>query len=373
MEKNKKYIALLIMILTQSLMFGQSNNFAEKVSTYIELPKDTLLLGEPAFFNYVLKNNSDESIYVEEGGDYRSGRKISFNVYIISSDNDTLKKRELWGAMGGRIGFHEIKAKESRKFKLFLPMWGDIERADNYKLSVSKKFRIAKSNPFLSRKTNYDNTEIVPKESSILLPVIDNQEELGNFIYEMIEDIKEETKGRVIEGPGFKTGERTYKPMSERLAEYLRIIHELKDDRIVPFLIDCYNNNEYFTRNRAINYLSRYPNNENVLEVLIDASNGADNSKYEIFEDSISISWSSDYTRQVALLSIMKFKDEKAINYLVSKNDDDFPHERYMILIRAKFLMSEEDRLRIYHAFEDDEHLAVVKKAKEELELMNKE
>jgi hypothetical protein len=123
----------------------------------------------------------------------------------------------------------------------------------------------------------------------------------------------------------------------------------------------------------VINYLSSHPKGEEVLNVLIHASNGEDNSRHQIFEDSISFSWSSGYTRQVALLSIMKFHEDKAIDYLVSKKNDEFPHERYMILIRAKFLMSKEDRLRIYHAFADDEHLAVAKKAKEELELMEKE
>lgn len=355
------------------MILGQSNNYSDKVSTHIELPKDTLLLGEPAFFHFVLNNNSEESIYVEEGGDYRSGRKISFNVYIISSENDTLKKRELWGAMGGLIGFHEIKANESRKFKLFLPMWGDIEKADNYKLSVSKNFRIANHNPFLSKKRRNKNIEIVPKESSIQLPVIDNQKELGNFIATMIEEIKEETQGRQADYNGFKIDEGRYISLSEKLSEYLRIISELKDDRITPFLIDCYWNNEHLTVNRTINYLSSYSKSKDVLEVLIDASNGEDNSRHEIFEDSISFSWSSGYTRQIALLSIMKFEEDKAIDFLVSKKNDEFPHERYMILIRAKYLMNNENRLRIYHAFEDDEHLAIAKKAKEELELIKKE
>lgn len=138
-------------------------------------------------------------------------------------------------------------------------------------------------------------------------------------------------------------------------------------------MIDCYKNNEHFTQNRTINYLSQYPSSDEVLELLINASNGVDNSKHEIFEDSISFSWSSGYTRKVALLSIMKFKDEKAINYLISKKNDEFPHERYMILIRAKYLMDKEDRLNIYHAFKDDEHTAVARKAKEELELIKKE
>lgn len=359
------------MVFANSLMFSQSNNYHEIVSTHIELPKDTLLLGEPSFFHYVLNNNSNESIYVEEGGDYRSGRKISFVVYIISSENDTLKKRQLFGAMGGFIGFHEVKPYESRKFKLFLPMWGEIEKADTYRLSVSKDFRIAPSNPFPSH--GHSKTEVVPKESSITLPVVDNKDELGDFITNMIQEIKAETKGRVIAGSNFKTGDRKYRPVSEKLSEYLRILGELKDDRIVPFLIDCYHNNEHFTQNQTINYLSQFPNNRNVLEVMFDASNGLDNSKHKIFKDSISFSWSSSYTRQIALQTIMKINDEKAINFLTSKKNDDFPHERYMILIRAKYFMEKENRLKIYQAFMDDEHLAVAKKAKKELELMKKE
>ncbi len=373
MKKYKLYITAILLILTNSALFSQSNRYPDQISTYIELPKDTLLLGEPAFFHYVLENNSDASIYVEEGGDYRSGRKISFNVHIISSDKDTLEKRKLWGFMGGLVGFHEIKPNESRKFKLFLPMWGDIEQADNYTLSVSKNFTIAESNPFLSTKKDDIYTEIVPKKSSIALPIIDNPKQLGDFIFKMIEDIKKETKGRIIEGSGFKTGEQTYQSISDKLSEYLRIISELEDERIVPFLIDCYIQKEHFSQNRVINYLSKYPNSENVLEILIDAANGIDNSKYKILGDSISISWSSGYTRQNALKTILKSENEHAIDFLISKKNDAFPHERYMILIQAKHLLNKERRLRIYQAFMDDKHSAVAKKAKEELEFMGKE
>lgn len=371
MTKYKIHIVALLITMSHNLTFSQSNNYAEKISTHIELPNNTLLLGEPSFFNYVLNNNSEESIFVEEGGDYRSGRKISFQVYIISSKNDTLKKKELFGAMGGFIGFHEIEPQQSRKFKLFLPMWGEIEKADIYKLSVSKKFKIAPSNPYLSN--DYSKTEVVPKEANITLPVIDDKSELGDFIFNMIQEIEAETKGRKIKNSGFKTGERSYQPISEQLSEYLRIIRELKDDRIVPFLIDSYNNNKHFSRKQTISYLSHYPNSKGVLEVLINASNGVDNSKYEILEDSISISSSSEYTRQNALKAIMRFKNKKAIDFLISKKNDDFPHERYMILSRARYIMEKEDRLKIYSAFEDDKHLAVAKKAKNELELMKKE
>lgn len=337
---------------------------------HIELPKDTFLLGEPFFFNYVLKNNSNESIYVEEGDEYISGMSISFNIYIISSDNDTLKKRELWGISGRIDGFHEIKPHESRKLKLFLPRWVYIEKADNYKLIFSKIFRIAPSNPSLSG--DYAKVENVPKESSISLPVIDNQAKLGDFIANMVKEIKAETHGIQADCNGVETVEGT-STLSEKFSEYLKIIEELKDDRIVPFLIESYNNHEHFTDILTINYLSKYPNSEGVLEVLIRASSGEDNSKHEIFKDSINFWWSAGYTRQVALLSIMKCKDEKAIDYLISKKNDEFPHERYVILIRARYLLDKEDRLRIYHAFEDDEHIAVAKKAKEELELMKKE
>jgi len=352
-------------------LLGQLSDYSNKISTHIELLRDSIFVGQPIFIEYVLTNNSNKSIFVEEGGDYRSGRKNSFEVYIINSNNDTLRKRDLWGFMGGLMTYHEIKPKASRKFKLFLPMWGNITNADNYKLSVSKDFPIAPSNPFIVN--DFSIAEKVPKKSIISLPVVEDSIGLGEFISTMVKEIKAETKGRIIEGSKFKSGEHTYKSISPKLLEYQRIISELKDERIVPFSIECYIEEQHYSKNRVVNYLTQFPNNNEAFEILIAAAQGKDNSKYDLFEDSIGIYWSSSYTRQVALQAIMNSQNKKAIDFLFSKKNDEFPHERIAILTRAKGIMKSEDRLKLYEAFYGDSHKAVAKKARMELELFEKE
>lgn len=167
----------LLLGLVFSFLPGQTVDYSSCVSTHIEMPKDTLLLGEPSFLYFVLSNHSDAPVFVEEGGDYRSGRKISFEVFIITPEHDTLPWPELWGDMGGFVGYQKILPGESRKFKLFLPKWGKMETPGPYRLSVSKPFKIAPFNPF--QREDYSQIQVVPKTSTTTFTVIDSPERLG--------------------------------------------------------------------------------------------------------------------------------------------------------------------------------------------------
>ena len=73
MKKSIQIIAILLLFNGPSLI-GQQLGLAKRVSTQIELRKDTILLGEPMYFQVVITNISEDIIYVEEGGDYRGGR-----------------------------------------------------------------------------------------------------------------------------------------------------------------------------------------------------------------------------------------------------------------------------------------------------------
>jgi len=83
MKKSIQIIAILLLFNGPSLM-GQQLGLAKRVSTHIELRKDTILLGEPMYFQVVITNISDDIIYVQEGGDYRGGRPETFRVLALT-------------------------------------------------------------------------------------------------------------------------------------------------------------------------------------------------------------------------------------------------------------------------------------------------
>ena len=325
-------------------------------------------MGEPTYFEYVLNNHSNKPFFVEEGGDYRSGRKISFKVLIIYSENDTLKKRELWGAMGGYLTYKKVLPKESRKFKLFLPVWGDIEKPGTYKLVVSKKFKIAPESPF--HKKDNPEIQIVPKESTTTFTVIKDKKRMWEYIDTLVASIKKETRGRIISGGGFKPGEKSYKPLSRELTERLRYLNEIKDERIVPFFVECFREKKHLNAAKANSLLAQFPQNDLAFETLKYAAQGEVNSKCYVTEDSISIVWTSGDIRQTALLGIMKRNDDSAVDFLNAKINDDYPCERYMIVLTAKNRMSESNTMKIYKNFLNDKHKAVRRRAKEELEML---
>jgi hypothetical protein len=349
----------------------QGSRYDSMVSTHIELRKDTLLLGEPTFFDYVINNNSNETIYVEEGGDYRSGRKISFKVFVISSENDTLKMRELWGGMGGFIRFHPISPGGSRKFKLFLPMWADIEKPGTYRLAVSKRFRIAPENPFL--KEDYSTIQVVPKASDTTFTVVEDAEKLGKFIADLVTDIKEETQGRTVESGAFRTSRNTYISISEKLSDYMRFIEEIKDERLIPFLVESFREKKYIAREKSNYLLANFSKNDTAFETLVYAAQTEENTPCFVSDDSIGITWSTSYIRQNALQGIMRSDNDRAVHFLLSKKDDDYPCERYMIVIRAKYIMSESNAGKVYAAFLSDSNKAVRRKAQAELDKLKKE
>ena len=366
----KRITTILILIVNCFSLFSQSNIYAAKVSTHIEFIKDTILLGEPTFFHYVLTNNSDESIFVEEGGDYRSGRKVSFNVYIITSENDTLTRQGLMGPWGGFLLFHEIKPKKSRKFKLFLPMWGDIKEADNYTISVSKKFKIAPYNPFPSK--DHSKTEEIPKEAKKKLYVVEDYEKLGVFIENLINEIREEDHLSAVKWEA-KGRDETKRPISDKVRPLQRMVSKLTDERIIPFLIESYSfyDPKIFNYN-AFNQLLKFGDNDEVFQLLMDATIPSKDSTCELpDDDEITTIWSCEKRRRDALIGIMKSKNKKAMEFLLAKKYSGFPDERYLIVEKAKYFLSKEERSKIYKTFKEDDYEIIAKKAREELvELM---
>lgn len=360
-----KIVTVLLLLLNGLPLFSQSNNYADKVSTHIEFAKDTLLLGEPSFFYYVLTNNSKKSIFIEEGGDYRSGRKVSFNVFIISSENDTLTRQGNLGAWGGFIKFHKIKPKESRKFKLFLPMWGDIEEANNYTISVSKNFKISPFDPFPTK--GYSKVEVVPKESTKKLYVVENYEKLGVFIENLINEIREEDHLSAVRWEA-KGRDKNKRSIAYKVRPLQRVVLKLTDDRIVPFLIESYNfyDPKIFSYS-AFDQLLKFSDNNDVLQILKDATLVPDDTGCELPDDDLSTIWSCEKRRREALIGIMQSKNKTAMEFLLSKKYSDYPDERYLILDKAKYFLTKEERSRIYNAFKNDLHEIIAKKAKEEV------
>lgn len=329
----------------------------------IKIYSDTILLGEPFYADFILYNNSGDNLYIEEGGDYRSGRLTSFDLNIILNNGDTLPRKEIWGAMGGRIGFQEFYDDSIKVYEHFIPMWCEITEPGKYILNASKNFRLTKD-----RSDDYFKTKNIAtiKEGTFEeFIVVNDSIKLGRFIDSLTSEIKKETKGRIVEGIGFKLSENSKGIITERLAKNIRKIDYIKDERIIPFLIESYEFNENIPQYKSVYNLTKFSSNRDAFQVLLNAAQTESNSKCFVNEDSISITWTIEDIRQRALIGILKSSIEGSIDFLVSKLNDNFPEERYMLLLVSHSELPFSDAKKLYTAYLNDNHNAVRKKAQE--------
>ena len=371
MKKSIQIIAILLLFNGPSLM-GQQLGLAQRVSTHIELRKDTVLLGEPMYFQVVITNISDDIIYVQEGGDYRGGRPETFRVLALTEKNDTLDARD-WpnGDFGGISFFQKNLPRQSRKYELFLTSWVEIQKPGTYKLVASKDFHITLNGSISSE--NYAQIEIVPKASSATLVVVEDHAGLGVFMEALVKEIRDSTNGRIIDGGRYWINENERGEVSKRLAEKIEMIHDINDPRIIPFLAESYRTNKYIPPSTAIRLLSKFSKEDTAFAVLKLAAQAPEESRCLVSEDSIYFVVCGGDIRPEALRGIMQRNDTQAVDFLVAKKDDGYPCERSTILRRARWYLSKANRATIYRAYMTDNHKVVRRVAKEEYEKMLKE
>jgi len=347
-----------------------------KLSSRIELPKDTLLLGEPAYVNFIIKNEHDELVYVQEGGDYRSGRKISFNVLLISPEGDTLQRPELWGAMGGRVWYHKLMPNEERAYKLFLPMWGKFEKEGKHIVSISKTFYFSHTqHPYYDAETPrhlYPPIERAYEQSVDTITLLRDDQLFGEFVDNLVEFIKVGTEGRVTGVNGYKINDKTTREISDSLSKSIRFLYYIEDERILPFAIEALKEGKYIGKSSVLDILHKFIGKPEVFDAFLYAAQGERNTKCTVFPDSIDLVWYGGDTRQYAVDDIIRFNNQAAVDFLIAKKNDEFPEERYNVLARAPHFMSTENARAIYLAYSTDKHNAVRTLAQELLKKMER-
>lgn len=363
--KNNTYIGLLILLSLCSCC-NKSPNLQESVITYLEFENDTIPLGIPFYFHCSIKNISDDSLYVK---DMRTDYHSRFRVYVEPIKGDKLMHKFVGGGMSDLSGCIKLLPEESHRVKMFMNDWVSIDREGDFNVKVSTNYRLSEENPYVTK--DFTKVKQLPTKIEKEITIINNEETLNQFIVELIKEIKDKTKGRINKEGDIKYGKgRVY--LDYNFMQKMKVFYELKSDKILPFLIESYEKKDYLSRQEIIAHLQKFSNKKEVLKILFKEANGKENTKSQVFKDSISISWSKSDLRQQSLIGIMKSNEDESLDFLLAKKNDNFPHERYMILLQAEYLMDKESRYKIYNAFKDDTNQVVARKA-EEMNLLNEE
>jgi len=115
-----------------------------KIEIILKPENKAIMLGEPSFLLFEVKNYSARDLCVWEGGDYRNrlGRPNSFKVTVTRGDGKVVPQPEAFGSDGLGVNCVRIRANGSHVLELFLPHWASFETTGSYMVNVKKRLAI---------------------------------------------------------------------------------------------------------------------------------------------------------------------------------------------------------------------------------------
>jgi hypothetical protein len=121
-----------------------TTNEGHKIEIILKPEKEVVMLGEPTFLLFEVKNYSAQDLCVWEGGDYRNrlGRPNSFKVTVARDDGKAVPQPEAAGSDGLGVNCERIPANGSHVLKIFLPHWAIFETTGSYMVNVTKRLAI---------------------------------------------------------------------------------------------------------------------------------------------------------------------------------------------------------------------------------------
>ncbi len=219
------YCICLLVGSASAQNFVSSDGYQFEVT--LKLQKDSVMLGEPTYMDFEVKNLSVVNLGVMVGGDYRNeyGRPESFEVDFFDSNGVLQPKRQLM-TMGGLIGFQKAPVGGSFNVRLYLSHWANIQQPGKYKIVVKRQLTVRKYGSPLDTALSAKGGVQVNITSSINVVASDP-----------------EKMGEVVNAIGNKlvAGDET--------AEHL--VPFIDDDRIIKFLTEAIKKNPVLTRHLA--------------------------------------------------------------------------------------------------------------------------
>lgn len=164
--------------------------------------KSEILINEPVYFSFQIKNLSTDDIGFVQGGDYRNefGRPESFKVTAIGENGKLAKAVESRFNMGGMIGFSKIPAGESLVVRLLSAHWFNFEHPGKYSVRCGRQRQIIIS--------KYDSSGVSEKLKLAGFPVevaaaitvkADNYREMDSIIENIGKEIFSDNPEKALE------------------------------------------------------------------------------------------------------------------------------------------------------------------------------
>ncbi len=307
-----------LMAIAVVLMMGQeakaqvfTSSEGDTFEVRLRLQKSTIMIGEPIFMDFEIKNLSTHALGILDGGDYRNefGRPESYDIKIIGPDGTALPKKRLM-TMGGLVGFRNCAVGSVLPIRLYLPHWGEPTKPGDYRIILKKNLVI--------RKYDQNNRNFLDRDG---------------FPVEIEENLKVKASDRlsmrsVVDsiGSALISGDNTA----------LKLVPFLNDERIIPYIEGAALTNPSLIRN-----LSKFTS-DRALEIIVRR-----------------ISDVKDEIRHTVSAALSKSIHPKSKGFLISMRKDSYRGVRLTVLHYLATVKTAESTKMIQEMVDDQDQQMV--------------
>lgn len=204
-----------------------------------------ILLGEPTWLSFTVKNLSGENLQLLVGGDYGNelGRPSLFNVKTTRSDGKWVSQPEAGPASGGLIGPQDLPAGGQYVFRLFVPHWATFVETGTYTIACQRTLQLLRPIAPGADLKKVDTTDVTVDARTTLVVQPRDAAKLGERIAALGETM--------VRAGGEKPGDEATIMMSW-----------IDDPRVVPYFRRAFAIRSYALKFIAVQVLARFGTDE---------------------------------------------------------------------------------------------------------------
>ena len=280
--------------------------------------KKSLMLGEPIFFEFRVKNLTNKPMYVVQGGDNRNrlGRPANYKITAVGPDGKSVPIIDAGMSFGGIMGPRKIDKDLGWSRKLFLPNWFKMKKMGTYTVKCQTKLRISLQPDFTTQPKEHDAD--VNVDLSFEIEVGQNRmKEMGSLINEL--------------------GVKSLKGEGDAIKKLLAI----EDERVVDPLIQMVKLENYSRRFSALQGLSLFTSDKALSGIEIGLNTSVKEMRKNASNDKVARQLVKNI-RHSAAVALSRSPHPKAEGRLIELWNDPNEAIRITVLHRLGKLLDDE-------------------------------
>ena len=281
-----------------------------------------VMVGEPVYLSFTVRNLSDSDLQSVQGGDYRNrfGRPESYAVTVADRNGEALPVLDAGPSFGGIMGPQKIPAKGTWVRRLFLPHWVKLAAAGDYTVTCKMVLKLGRHTP-----GNWDHNE----------KTTDTKVEVSTPLKVVPTDRKR--LGELIEALGDRMLDRN----SDASDEATRSLAWIDDERVIPFFNKAVATDNYSLRFAALDALAKFRSDDALRGIKTGLATQASDMRAHATTDALA-GQLADNIRHSAAVALSRSPNPEASKLLLSLWQDPYYAVRIDVLHALGRMDSEE-------------------------------